>query len=207
MAFKEREDVGPSTVLVVMVPTRSPEESATPPPEEPSCAAAEPPSAMRSMVLVLNVKTPLTEPKTTVGKRADSTWAELRNCAPYEAITTGVPGVGGVWAIGMDGNDAGSGVSVVLLVTARNAKSYSPVPFGAVSVRTPTFARIHSGEMKMSAASYRPFAGVPDRIEQETPRSARRKYCAICAFVRITPLGSIKTPLPEMEWSPLPAGT
>src|SRR3989338_5227074 len=103
MASSLRVSVVPCVVLVVMVPTSSLLPSATPHPEEPSCAAAGAPGGGTSIVLVTNVNTSFTEPKTTVGKREDCIWLDSRNCAPYEAMTTGVPMFEGEVAIGMNG--------------------------------------------------------------------------------------------------------
>jgi len=45
-------------------------------------------------------------------------------------MTIGVPIVGGEIAIGTAGNEIGNAALVALLVMARRAKSYSPVPLG-----------------------------------------------------------------------------
>src|SRR3989344_1260187 len=147
MASRLRVSVVPLVVLVVMVPTSEPEESATPQPEDPSCAAAEPPRASTSIVFCTNVYTFFTEPKTMVGKRDDCIWLESISCAPYEAMTTGVPVFEGEVASGINGKDCGSSSLVVLLEIARKAKSYSPVPLGFTFVRISAFALIHSGGM------------------------------------------------------------
>lgn len=144
MASSERVSVEPSIVLVVIVPMSVPEVSLTPPPEEPSCAAAEPPSASTSLVFVAKVNTSFTEPNTIVGKSEDCTCADSRNCAPYEAMTTGVFGSGGFVASAMKGNDTGRAFLVTLLETAISAKSYSPVPLGFVWVSTVGFALSHA---------------------------------------------------------------
>ncbi len=98
MAPRERVSVAPVIVLVVIVPMSDPEASAMPPPEEPSCAAAEPPRASTSTVFVPKVKTFFIEPNTTVGYNADRICWASRNCAAKDAIATGVPADGGVWA-------------------------------------------------------------------------------------------------------------
>src|SRR3989339_1306076 len=147
MAMRERVLIAPETVLVVTKPTSSPLSSTTPPPEEPSCAMAEPPSESTSTVLVSKVKMSFTEPNTIVGKRVDTIWSGSRNCAPYEAITTGISLVGGTFASCTKGNEAESGLAVTLSDTARNAKSYSPVPFGNVSIKTLGFFLSHVGEI------------------------------------------------------------
>src|ERR1035437_4800388 len=147
MASSDRVSVAPSIVLVVIVPVSEPDISTTPPPEEPSCAAAEPPRASTSTVFSAKVNTSFTEPMTTVGKSANCICLDPRNCAPYVAITTGVSGRDGFVASGRKGNEDGSSTEVALLVIARKAKSYSPVPFGDVRVSTFAFAVTHAGEI------------------------------------------------------------
>src|SRR3990167_4692551 len=147
MASSLRVSVVPLVVLVVMVCSSDLLPSATPPPEEPSCAAAEPPSARTSIEVDAKGKTFFTEPKTMVGKRDDCIWLESISCAPYEAMTTGVPVFEGEVASGINGKDCGSSSLVVLLEIARKAKSYSPVPLVFTFVRISAFALIHSGGM------------------------------------------------------------
>ena len=159
MALRFRVSVEPCTVLVVMVPIRLPDESAMPPPDDPSCAAADPPSESTSIEFVAKVNISFTEPKTTVGKSADCICSEIRNCAPYEAITMGVPEAGGNCARVMEGKEEGSNAVVcpefvewiALLVTATRAKSYSPVPIGVACERVFGFACIHEGEIYINA--------------------------------------------------------
>ena len=62
-------------------------------------------------------------------------------------MATGVPVSRGIVASGSEGNDEGSAEDVMLLVTARNAKSYFPVPLGNVCVRISAFALSHGGEI------------------------------------------------------------
>ena len=109
-------------------------------------------------------------------------------------------------ARGMDEKDDGSSSLVVLLEMARKAKSYSPVPLGSVSVRIFAFALTHADGMYIKEALYLSIAGLPARIVQETLRSASRKFCAMCALVRIIPFESTTTPLPLIERNLEPAG-
>ena len=62
-------------------------------------------------------------------------------------MTIGVFGYGGVSASETEGNEAGSGEEVTLLVIASSAKSYSPVPIGSTVVSTVAFALSQRGEM------------------------------------------------------------
>jgi len=62
-------------------------------------------------------------------------------------MTTGVPMFGGVVASGTEGKVVGSAAFVILFVTARRAKSYSPVPLGALCVSVVGFAWSHGGDI------------------------------------------------------------
>jgi hypothetical protein len=95
--------------------------------------------------------------------------------------------------------EEGRGAEVALDVTLRKAKSYWPVPLGLACESTDAFAFTHCGEIYTSEAVYLSTAGLPERIVQEMFWCLRRKYCAMCALVRTTPLGLTTTPLPLIE--------